>query len=143
MQDIDYAKQVFASGSFAFVIVKDGTVIAAGTRDGIGELLDAVERHSSALADASLADKIVGKAVALIAAYCGITTIYTPLASEAALGVCRAHGITLVSDRLVPLIRNKRNDGPCPMEQLTQPLDTPAEAVAALATFVAQRRQPA
>lgn len=136
MSDLDQAKQIFGAGSYSFVAVRDGQVIATGARDGIGELLDALERHPGAMQGASLADKVVGKAVALVSLHAGIRAIYTPLASQAARRVLDSHGIPLQADRLVPLIRNKRNDGPCPMERLTAPLDEPADAVTALREFV-------
>lgn len=140
MNDIELAQTLFQANGYAFVIVKDASVIATGTREGIGELLDAVTKHGEALRGAALADKIVGKAVAMVAAYAGVTSVYTPLGSEAAQKVLADHKISFQADRLVPLIRNKPNTGPCPMERLTQPLDEPAAAVEALREFVAARR---
>lgn len=138
MNDLEQAKQIFQSGTYSFVIVNVGRVLATGTRDGIGELLQALEQRGDELRGASLADKVVGKAVAMVAAYAGLRAVYSPLASRAALEVLQPRGISLQADSLVPLIRNKRNDGPCPMERLTQPLDDPGEAVASLQEFVAQ-----
>lgn len=141
MKDLELAKQVYHGGQYTFVLVRAGQVAATGTRDGIGELLEVVARRGASLRGASLADKIVGKAVAMIAVYAGITEIYTPLVSEPAEQVLREFGIALAADRRVPLIRNKRNDGLCPMEQLTLPLTNPTAAVAALQEFVAAKRQ--
>lgn len=138
MNDLEQAKQIFQSGTYSFVIVNDGRVLTTGTRDGIGELLQAVEQYGAQLRGASLADKVVGKAVAMVAVYAGLRAVYSPLASRAALEVLQPRGISLQADSLVPLIRNKRNDGPCPMERLTQPLDEPRDAVVALQGFVAQ-----
>lgn len=142
MTNLDLAKQIYVSGTYTFVLVKHGQVIATGTRDGVGELLDAVTQLGDTLRGASLADKIVGKAVAMIAAYAGIVEIYTPLASETAQEILNQYNLRLYAERLVPLIRNKRNDGPCPMERLTLPLTEPGAAVAALKEFVAQKRAP-
>ena len=143
MDFLDYAMDLYPLGEYAFVIVKDGEVLATGTREGVGELLETVAKHGAGLRGAGLADKIVGKAVAMVAAYAGITKIYTPLGSEAAQKVCEQYGITFRAERIVPLILNKRNDGPCPMERLTLPLAEPTNAVAALREFVAQKRVPA
>jgi hypothetical protein len=65
--------------------------------------------------------------------------VFSPLASEAAQHVLVRHQIELQAERLVPLILNRRNDGPCPMERLTMPLEQPPQAVAALKDFVAAR----
>lgn len=88
---------------------------------------------------ASLADKIVGKAVAMVAVHGGISAVYSPLASQAASNLLARHRIELKADTMVPLILNRRSDGPCPMERLTMPLEEPEDAVAALKQFVAGR----
>jgi len=84
----------------------------------------------------------VGKAVALVAAHSGIATIDTPLASEAAALFLKRRGIPLRATSVVPLILNRRGDGPCPLEALTQPLEDPAAAVTKLREFLAARRPP-
>jgi hypothetical protein len=142
MTDLELAKHVFSAEGLSFVLVKRGRMLARGTHDGIGELLAAVETLGHRARGASLADKIVGKAVAMVAAHGGIRSVYTPLASEAARRVLIQHQIELQAEHLVPLILNRRNDGPCPMERLTLPLEQPKDAVSALREFVAERQAP-
>ncbi len=142
MTDLEQAKVTFHAEGASFVVVKDGAVLASGMADGIGELLAAVESLGSGLAGASLADKIVGKAVALVAVHAGIRAVYSPLASEEGRRVLESRGIQLQADRMVPLILNKRGDSACPMERLTMPLDDPQEAVTALTAFVAGQNRP-
>jgi hypothetical protein len=89
--------------------------------------------------DACLADKIIGKAAAMVAILAGIRAAYTPLVSQAAYDTLARYHISLEYDRLVPLILNGRGDGPCPMERVTLPIDDPEQAVAALAAFVDRR----
>lgn len=139
MTDLDLAKRIFQAEGLTFVIVKGGRTLARGSRDGIGELLAAVESLGEGARGASLADKIVGKAVAMVAAHVGISVVYSPLASRAAEQVLARYQIELDSDRLVPLILNRRHNGPCPMERLTMPLEQPDAAVLALKEFVAAR----
>lgn len=143
MNDLAFARQAFQAENYAFVLVKDDCVLATGAQEGVGELLANITALGETLRGASLADKIVGKAVAMVAADAGLASIYTPLASEAALQVCQEYGIVFQADQLVPLIRNKRNDGLCPMERLTLPIQQPAEAVAALREFVTKKREAA
>ena len=143
MTDLEIAKEKFRADSLAFVIVKDGTVLGTGTRDGIGELIEAMDALGDAGHGASLADKIVGKAVAMVARDAHVRAVYSPLASQAALDTLALDHIALEYDRLVPLILNKHNDGPCPMERLTQPIHDPLQAVVALREFVRARTQAA
>lgn len=141
MNDLELAQQAFRAGSFAFVLVKNGAVLRSGTRDGIGELIQAMDALGDAAHGASLADKIVGKAVAMVARAAQLQAIYSPLASRAALDALTIAHIPLEYDRLVPLILNKRNDGPCPMEKLTQTIEDPSQAVTALREFAGARAQ--
>jgi hypothetical protein len=143
MNDLELAQQTFHAGPLAFVLVKNGAILRSGTRDGIGELIQAMDALGEAAHGASLADKIVGKAVAMVARSAQIRAVYSPLASQAALDALTLDHIPLEYDRLVPLILNKRNDGPCPMEKLTQPIQDPRQAVTALREFVRTRPQPA
>ena len=136
MKDLELAKQTLHADARAFVLVKDERVLACGTRDGIGELLDTLDWLGEAARGASLADKVVGKAVAQVAVHAGLRAIYTPLASEAARRVLDLAHISLDADHVILLILNKRGDGACPMERLTAPLDSPHDAVNALREFV-------
>ncbi|MBI4787909.1 MAG: DUF1893 domain-containing protein [Chloroflexi bacterium] len=136
MTDLELAKQALFADSLAFAIAKDGAILWTGRRDGIGELIQTVDELGTAAQGASLADKIVGKAVAMVARRAGIRAVYSPLASAAARDALAREHISLECDRLVPLILNKRNDGPCPMERLTMSISDPAEALAALREFI-------
>ena len=140
MNDLTQAKDIFAVGGYAFVMVKDGALLATGTREGAGELLDAITELEGTARGASLADRVVGKAVAMVAVYAGLSAVWTPLGSEAAEKVLRDYNIPFEMEKTVPLIRNKRDDGPCPMERLTMPFEVPSAAVNALREFVAERR---
>jgi hypothetical protein len=143
MTDLEVAKARLNADSLAFAIAKDGAILKTGTREGVGELLDAIDELGVVSRGASLSDKIVGKAVAMVARSAGISGVYTPLASQAALDALQVDQIRLEYERLVPLILNKRSDGPCPMERLTLPFTDPDLAVAALREFVQARAKAA
>ena len=139
MTDLELAKQKLVSDSLAFVIVKDGAILRTGTREGIGELIETVDALGDQLRGAALADKIVGKAVAMVARTANIRAVYSPMMSQAACDTLAVAHIPFEYEHLVPLILNKRNDGPCPMERLTLPIDDPVQATAALREFVKAR----
>ncbi len=139
MTDLERAIETYHSGGYAFVLVKHGHITATGTRAGIEELLQALAESPDAMRGASLADRVVGKAVAMVAVFAEIADVYTPLGSESAVAVLAKHKIPFQVQRIIPFIQNRRNDGPCPMERLTLPISDPEVAVAALKAFVAQR----
>lgn len=139
MNDIELAKEALRRDALAFALAKDGVILKTGTREGIGELIQALDTLGELAQGAGLADKIVGKAVAMVARHNKLRAVYSPLASAAARDALFVDGIPLEYDRLVPLILNKRNDGPCPMERLSLPIQDPAEAVSELRKFIGSR----
>ncbi len=139
MTDLELAKEKLRADACAFVIAKNSALLATGTRDGIAELLATMDALGDSARGAALADKIVGKAVALTARAAGIHSVYATLASDAAKRALEIENISFEYAQIVPLIRNKRNDGPCPMERLTAPIDDPRDAVIALRAFISNR----
>ncbi|OQY97568.1 MAG: hypothetical protein B6D41_03375 [Chloroflexi bacterium UTCFX4] len=140
MTDGERALEILESESLAFVLVKKGNVIASGSRAGISELLETIKQSPDAARGASLADKFVGKAVAMLATHAGIVEIYASIGSETAVAVLEKHNIPFYPARRVPFIHNKYNSGMCPLERLILPLDDPAVAAQTLEIFIAQRR---
>jgi hypothetical protein len=140
MNDLAQARQLLDAAKLAFVLVKDGKVIASGDDYGVRELLAAVDRLGPLAHGASLADKIVGKAVALIVVHAGICAVDTRVASESAVKLLKLHGIPLHTATIVPQILNRSGDGPCPMEKVTTPFEEVGPGIEALREFIAARR---
>ncbi len=143
MTDLEIAWQKLETESLAFVLVRDGKVIASGDDYGVVQLVEATYRLGDAMHGASLADKVVGKAVALVAVHAKLRAVDTRLASEGAVAFLRKHGIPISARTLIPNILNRRRDGLCPMEALTQPIDDASTGVAKLREFIAARRAAA
>lgn len=139
VNDLVQARDLLDADQLAFVLVRDGKVIATGADYGVRELLAAVDRLGSIARGASLADKIAGKAVALIVVQAGISAVDTRVASEPAAKLLRRHGIPLQTAIIVPQILNRRGTGPCPMEKATMPFEEVGRGLEALRAFIAAR----
>ena len=129
MADADYAKGELLKGK-AFVVVKDGTIVAESNEKGVFPLFSAVTELD--LENASLADKIVGKAVAFLCVYAGIVSVYAVVASESAVGVLDDNAVGIEAETVVPVIVNRTGDGQCPIEKLVDACRTPHEAYTVL-----------
>jgi hypothetical protein len=138
--DLELAKRELLTGDNALVLVKAGRVLGTGQRAGIADLLHLAEQLGPKSRGAALADRVVGKAAALIAQHMGVTSVFTPLASDLARETLAKGGIQLECERLVPAILNRRGDGPCPMEKLVSAIDEPAAAVKALQGFLRDKQ---
>jgi hypothetical protein len=120
--------------------VKHGKVIASSREHGVRPLLDAVTSVGENLSGAVIGDRVVGRASAMLCIYCGVRAVYTPLASETALGELAAAGIPVIVDGTAPAILNRDGTDRCPFEKMTDGLSSPAEVVETLRAFFKARK---
>lgn len=135
-QDLEQAKRLLKELSLAFAVVKDGDVIGTSVGRGVVDLLALVDGRGPALAGASLADKLVGKAVAAMVCHTGIRAVYTPVLSLPAREMLQRHNVPLEYDELVPMILSRDGKVRGPLEQLLLEIHDPAEVVDALREFL-------
>lgn len=88
-------------------------------------LLQCLQQYGDKMVGATVIDKIVGLAAAYLCIIGGVARVVTPLASLSAQKILQQHDIQLQAWRITPLIMNRENTGPCPMEQLASTFDTP------------------
>lgn len=123
------------------LLLKPGVTFAAVARDGrehtsdkrgIAPVLELLDADDAFLQDAAVADKVVGKAAALLFVRGGVGSVYAQTISEPAAAVLRAHKVLFVCRETVPHIVNRTGDGMCPMEQCVWKIDDPKTAEVAL-----------
>ena len=96
-------------------VIQNGQVYQAHT-SGIRPLLDWLDEEACPLNGADAADRVVGKAAAMLFRYAGIRSLYAEVISEHAIKALQESGIDVSYGTLVPYIINRRHDGMCPME---------------------------
>jgi hypothetical protein len=138
-QDLERAKDLLREHALAFAVVKDGKVIGTSVGKGVVDLLALVESQGPALVGASLADKLVGKAVAAMVCYTDIRGVYTPVLSRPALEMLRSHDVPLEYDELVPMVLSRNGKVRGPLEQLLLEIHDPIKAMAILRDFFGTR----
>lgn len=134
--DLEIAKKHLALDGKTLVLAKNGEVIASSSGQGIADLVRFVEALGDELIGASIADKVVGKAVALLVRYAGITAVYAVTMSQSAEATLEGTGIKYSYGKLIPTIMNRTGDDLCPMEKLSLPYDDPTEGFLALKALV-------
>jgi hypothetical protein len=130
--DLKIAREYLVLRDKKLVLAKDGRAIASGSGRGIGDLVGFVETLGDQLNGASIADKVVGKAVVLLVRYAGIVAVYAGMMSESAKVALERTDIDYSYEKLVPAILNRAGNDLCPMEKLSLDYDDPAEGAAAL-----------
>lgn len=123
-------------------IIKAGDRILTSKERGIRPLLEWIAAGED-VSGASAADKIVGKAAALLYVFMGVKEVWAEVLSESGLGVLRAHGIRAEYATLTPRIVNRAGTGMCPMEETVLSVSDPAEALDALRKTSARLREQA
>ncbi len=116
MDDFDLAKNLIADGEYACIVVKKGEAIYTSKERGIFPLFEAKEILKIDLRGASLADRIVGKAAAMIAVESGIISIHGQVMSENAVKYIQSHEIGYSYDKWAEYIKNREQTGMCPVE---------------------------
>ncbi|WP_040213098.1 DUF1893 domain-containing protein [Clostridium polynesiense] len=116
-------------------VLKEGKYYYSSER-GIKPILTWINHGGKLLENASIADKVIGKAAALLLVYGGIKEAYTPILSEHALWVFKDYDIEVEYDTLVPYIINRDRTGICPMEQKVMDIRKDEEAFKVLSDFI-------
>lgn len=107
-------------------LCKDGNIITDCKRC-IAPMADFLAEGRN-LRGYSVADLIVGRAVALLFVKAGIKEVYAKTISEGGAEVLRSRGIPYVYETLTDRIINRQGTDICPMERAVQGVDDPDEA---------------
>ena len=124
---LEQAKSLLISSASTIAVVSNGEVFTSHER-GVKPLLHLLTEKKGFLKGASVADKVIGKAAALLMALGEIKEVHTLIISEPAIKVFEKYNIACFYDKKVDRIINRTGDGLCPMETLCLDVDNPAEA---------------
>lgn len=131
MTNLETARQELEKRGAACVIVREREVHASHEK-GIKPLMDWLHQDKKFFAGACVADKVVGKAAALLCIYGGVSCVYAQVISEHAAKALQEHGVPYTFQEKVPYIINRSRTGMCPMEQKVLQVSDPVEAYEAL-----------
>lgn len=126
MNDIGRAKELLAANGHTCVLCRGAECYISDKR-GVAPLLGWID-EGAALDGFAAADKVVGRAAALLFALVGIREVYAEILSEPAADALRESGIAFTYGALVPGIINREGTGPCPMERAVMEICDPKAA---------------
>lgn len=138
MTDEQLARHTLETTGCSCVAVKNGQAVVS-EMSGVRPLMLWLQDQPELLRGACVADKIVGKAAALLLLYGGVTHVYGAVMSDPAAALFRQHGMPYTCTTRVEHIRNRTNTGICPMEQRVAAQDSPAAAYADLKQFLSEK----
>ena len=128
MRDAERAKTLLAGGATLALVRGEREIV--GEERGIKQLFALCERGEGR--GFAAADKIVGKAAALLYVLLGVHTVFAEVMGEDGIYTLARHGITPLCDTSVKEIRNRTDAGVCPMEETVKEITDPKEGLYAL-----------
>ena len=99
---------------------------------GIRPVIDRLNEDIYYFRGLSVADKIVGKASAMLFSLSGVKEVYAAVLSQSGKEILDKYGIDYEYGKLVHYIVNRKGDGMCPMEMTVRDIDDLKEAYEAL-----------
>ncbi len=121
MSNIDKAKAHLQGENYTCVLCS-GDILYTSYEKGISPMLDILDKHID-VRGFSAADKIVGRAAAMLFALAGVKELYAEVLSKPAAELLRKYGILFSYGTLTEAIINRKGDGICPMEEAVSGID--------------------
>ena len=129
MSDIEKAKEKLV-GNTTCVLVKEDKIILSQEK-GIAPILNLLNAGEN-LENFTLADRIVGKAVALLVVYAKIREVYAEVLSEKGKAVLIKYNVKFSYKTLTEKIINWKGNDICPMEKTVDNIEDATLAYHAL-----------
>lgn len=133
------AKELLQNGNYTCVLCKDD-VVYTSTLTGIAPMVQFLSLEID-LRGFHAADRIVGKAAALLFVLAGVDCVYAPVMSRDAVNVFSLHHISCEYEQLTEQIINRAGTGPCPMEEAVSGIEDPQQAFESVKTALTRLQQ--
>ncbi|KNF07939.1 hypothetical protein CLPU_11c01080 [Gottschalkia purinilytica] len=141
MKDIELAKDTLEKENLSLVIVKDGKILFRSADKGIKPIYNAVLQSEKNFKGSSIADKVTGKAAALLCKCLDIKRLFTEIISEGAINVLENSHIIFTYDKAIPYIKNRDMTDVCPIEKIAQYIDEPEVLISKISEFLENIRK--
>ncbi|MGQ9639657.1 MAG: DUF1893 domain-containing protein [Candidatus Bathyarchaeia archaeon] len=128
MLDQELAEYELKSRNVNLIIVKSGEVIYQSRDLGIKGFIQAIDEFGGGLAGATVADKIVGRAIGMLCLYSKIRYVYAISMSESARELLMRWGVPHKSEVYVQRLMNRQGIDLCPFEKAIKNIDDPGQA---------------
>ena len=115
------------SGEVTLIAERNG-VYYRSYGPGVKPIVTPMKNSRDFFKGASVADKVIGKAAALLLILSGAEYVYGETMSEAAVSVLEADSVAYAFGQKVKYIKNREGNDMCPLEKCVSETENPAEA---------------
>jgi hypothetical protein len=131
MQDLEIAKNQLYEKQLTLAIVKNGQVLFQTDSHRISGFIGAIDKFGAQLNGASVADRVAGKALALLCVYAGIREVYAEVLSRKAKAVFEENKVACEWKQLVDNVLDLNKTGVCPFEKAAAGISDPKDSYGA------------
>ncbi|MFA6393434.1 MAG: DUF1893 domain-containing protein [Patescibacteria group bacterium] len=116
----EYNLDYFSRTGWSFIFLKKDKIVYRSKGRGLQPLLFCLKNKREDLKGATVYDKVVGRAAALLLVHGKVKKIMTPSITGDALARLKEKNIQVDFGFLAKIILNAKGNGPCPMEILSK-----------------------
>lgn len=135
MSDLEIARNILKEKNFNIIFVKNGKVIFKSSEHGLKGFIQAINEFENGLYGASLADKTIGKAAAMLCVYSKVKSVFAITISDLGASTLKKHNIFYQFENHIPNILNKEQTDVCPFEKLVLNVEMAIEAFEKINSF--------
>lgn len=118
MKDLEFAKNSLLQSENTFILVKSGEILKKSDNRGLKPILEIYNKEKNLLKNSTIADRVIGKAAAMLLIDAEIQSLYAEVISNHALEILNKTQIEFDYSNLVDEIKNRDRSDTCPMEKL-------------------------
>ena len=136
MKDLEIAKAHLYSKQLTLAIVKNNKVLFQTDSHRISGFIHAIDTLGIQLNGASVADRVAGKALALLCIYAGIREVYAEVLSKKAQALFQEYKVACKWEKLVDNVLDLNKTDICPFEKAAAEISDPKNSYAAFKTLL-------
>ena len=140
--DVKTAKDLLINKNLTMCVVKGGKTLFESRSHGVASFLVAVQKLGGSLEGSCVADKVVGKAIALLCIHFKIGGVYGGTLSRPAKTMLEKHSIHFEYNNLIQNILNAGRTSLCPIERVLRNISDPRDAYEKLVGLNHSKRKP-
>jgi hypothetical protein len=141
MTDIEIAKTELYEENLTLAIVKNGSLLYCTKSHGLCGFLEAVEKCGANLEGASVADRVAGKALALLCVHAKVKEVYAVVVSRKAQELFKQHRIGCRWNQIVETLLDADRKGVCRFEKAVAQISAPQQAYKTLRGMVEKAKE--
>ena len=140
MRDLEIAKNHLYDKKLTLAISKNGQVLFQTDSHRISGFIHAIDTLGAQLRGASVADRVAGKALALLCVYAGVNEVYAEVLSKKAQALFEEYHIAFEWQQMVDNVLDLNKAGVCPFEKAAADISDPKDSYGAFKALLAKMK---